>query len=225
MRIFSKLSKIILPAAVLVLAAFVFYFRYAFGEFGETLVREKAWEKQQEVGLIGVIVDTLAESGGEIGYEQVLTAAVRYIETEYTMTFAQIYDEELTPLLELSPGVGGGQKHNPLDYPEFVRAVEFYEAGTLTYKYKTAQAGEREIHMCFRWVPSDATHETRRLVAVGISKYTINENINPAVEYGAVALITVATVFILGCAVLLVRLGHIYDQRTGDSKWRGDGGA
>jgi len=180
-------------------------------------------EKQQDVALLTEMIDKLVEMDKETGvyhgYDQMLMFAVEFIEANYHSTFAQVFDDELNPLTELNPGVGGGRKHNPLDYPEFIEAVRGSESGNLVYEYETAQAGKRDIYMTFRWVPTDTNHTSRYLITVGISKYTISEQISKLAIYGAIALITVTAVFLVGSAVTLVRLGYVYDQREGD-KWR-----
>jgi len=226
MRIFSGRRKYLFVIAMLVLVAFCFYFSYAFKSVEATLVKNQAWEKQQDVSLLCGVVDRLIEIDEAMspgyGYGEVLQFAVEYIEANYTSTFAQVFDDRLNPLTPLSPGVGGGQKHNPLDYPQFVAAVKNNESGSLVYWYQTEQAGGRYIHMYFRWVPTDVSHNSRYLVAVGISKYTVKESLDPKVTYGAVALIIVAAVFIIATVVMLCRLGYVYDLREGD-KWRARG--
>ena len=213
-----------LVVALLFLAGCGTYFSYANHGVVDTLVREQAWEKQQDVNLLCGIVDELVEidkkTGHCYGYEEVLQFAVTYIESSYTSTYAQVFDEDLHPLTPLSPGVGGGRKHNPLDYPEFVEAVRNNESGTLVYWYETEEAGGRYVHLCYRWVPTDADHTSRYLVAVGISKYTIAESLDPKVTYGAFALVVFMTLMIVYVILLMSELGYIYENRKGD-KWRG----
>jgi hypothetical protein len=223
MSVFNDNRRYLMVVAILILVAFCVYFNYAFRSHENTLVREMAHEKQQDVGLIGGIIDKLVYLEDKTGigrdFESVLIFAVEYIEANYHSTFAQVFDEQLNPLIPLHPGVGGGRKHNPLDYPEFIRAVNNNEYGDLVYHYETEEAGGRDVYMTFRWVPTDANHTPRYLVAVGISKYTINEQIDTRVIYGAIALIIISAVFIIGGAVLIIKLGYIWDMREGD-KWR-----
>ena len=226
-RIFNGRRKYLFAALLLILLGFCVYFYWAFGGTQDTLIREQAWEKQQDVGLLAVMVDTLVDldqENGNVGYsyKDVLIAAVRHIETSYTSTFAQIYDSDMTPLIPQSPGVGGGAKHNPLAYSEFLDAVTTQESGSLSYWYETEQAGGREIHMTFRWVPTDASYTERYLIAVGISKYTVNESLDPKVIYGAAALILYTAAVIVTMVIMMTRLGHIYDSRQGKEKWRED---
>ena len=221
---FNDWRKYLLVAAMLILVGFCLYFPYAFKENDERLVREQAWEKQQDIGLLCGIVDKIVEMDKATvlnhGYEEVLQFAVQHIEANYTSTFAQAFDEDLNALTPLSPGVGGGQKHNPLDYPEFVEAVNNNEFGSLVYWYETEQAGGRYIHMCFRWVPTDTSYTSRYLIAVGISKFTVNESIDLKVRYGALTLIIITAVFIIMTTLMLCRLGYIYEQREEGDKWR-----
>jgi len=154
-------------------------------------------------------------------YEEILMYTVQHIESEYKYTFAQVFDSHLQPLTALNPGVGGGQKHNPLDYPEFVQAVHANEQGTLVYTYETAQAGKREIYMCFRWVPTDTSCETRYLIAVGVSRFTVNESIDRTVIYGAIAFIIVMAIFMSMAVVYVCRVGYIWEERKEGEKWRG----
>ena len=227
MRFLNDWRKYFIVLAILILVGFALFFRYALSEWENTLVREQAFEKRQDVGLLGQMVDTLVEmdkqAGREDGYEDVLQGAVQYIESNYNSTFAQVFDDQLQPLTALSPGVAGGRKHNPLDYPEFVDAVKTSGYGSLTYWYETPQAGGRTVYMTFRWVPTDCSYTTRYLIAVGISKYTIVESISSLVKYGLLALIIVMAFYVIGFTVLVVLLGDIYERREGD-KWRKEGG-
>ena len=220
--------KFLLAYAMLMLALFCVYFQIVLASSEQRAVWQQAWEKKQDVDLLCGIVEKLLEMDRvynmDYRYDEVLQYAVSYIESNYTSTYAQLFNESLEALTPLSPGVGGGKKHNPLDYPEFVEAVATSESGSLTYWYGTSQAGGREVHMTFRWVPTDAAHSSRYLIAVGISKYTIQESMNPWMAYGTVALILSTSVFIIGVTVLSCRLGYYYDTRREDihdGKWRG----
>ena len=192
-------------ATLLLIIAGCLYYAYAYPEYEAARVREKALDRQQEVNLLSGIADLLAEhdgTAGGIGYEEVLTYSLRYMEAEFTSTFAQLYDEALNPLLELSPGVAGGAKHNPLDYPEFVAAVRGSEFGSLTYWYETEEAGGRDVYMTYRWVPTDATRTDRLLIAVAISKYSVSERIATNIKTCTLAMVVVASIAMVGAAFI-----------------------
>ena len=226
---YNDWRKYVLPLAVLVIVGFGMYLQTAYHAHEDSLVREKAFEKRQDVNLICDTMEQIIRLDDEVNAELVQYAlwyAVSHIESEYVSTFAQLYQQiggNLTPLIELSPGVAGGLKHNPLDYPEFVESIQKHDDGSLVYWYATEEAGGRNVHMYYRRVsiPDGNGYDTRYLVAVGISKYTITEHLDPSIIYGTIALVIVASVIVLGCALLLIRLGHIYEERAGD-KWRGD---
>ena len=219
-RLFKLLdgrAKFLFPVAILILLALCAFSYSFFGESENTLIREQAWEKQQDINLLCGIVDKLIEmddaSGSYHGYEEILEFAVGFIEKEYTSTYAQIFDEDLNPLIPVSPGIGGGVKHNPLTYKEFKDAVTTNEDGSLVYWYETPEAGGRYIHMSFKWVPSDVNYTTRYLVAVGISKFTIKESIDNRSIYSVCASIIIAAFYIIGTTFVLCRTGCKIERR------------
>jgi len=222
MQIFNDKRRYLLVVAILILVGFCLFFNYVFKANEDVLVREKAFEKQQDLWLLNGIIDKLVEldmaNGNHQSHEEILKYAIQFTEANFNSTFAQAYDADLIPLTPLHLGVGGGRKHNPLDYAEFVDAVQNNEFGSLVYSYTTEQAGHREIYMAYRWMPSNPEYPKRYLVAVGISKFTINEQIDTMAIYGAVALIILAGFYIMGCTVLIVRLGDIYDRRQNDKQ-------
>ena len=224
---YNDWRKYILPLAILICVGFGMFLLKAYYAHEDSLVREKAWEKRQDVNLLCDTAERMIELSVDAEMVQyALQYAISYMESEFTSTFAQLYRFQggrLSPMIELSPGVGGGEKHDPLAYPEFVDAIQHSETGSLIYWYATEEAGGRNIYMYYRWVsiPDGNGYETKYLVAVGISKFTISEHLSPNIIYGTIALVIVASTFLLGFALLLLQLGFIYEERGGD-KWRGN---
>ena len=226
-KFLSGRGRYIFVLAILVLIGFGLLFNYVFKAHEKTQIAEKALEKREDVAMLGVIVDKLVEMDARRGetnsYGEVLLAATEFIEANYNSTFAQVYkvcgdcDTGLAPLLEQSPGIGGGKKHDPLDYPEFVTAAHENEYGSLVYWYENPEAGGRYVHMTYRWVPTGDTGSTRYLVAIGISKYTISQQLDQNAKYVAAALIIVSAVIVIGSAVLFVKLGRIVQRDDSES--------
>ena len=227
MTFLNDRRKYLIVAAMLILAGICYSGILVLRSSGDAQVRETAREKRQDLGLLCGIVDKLVamdkEAGTGHGYAEILTFAVEDIEANYHLTYAQVFDQDLNPLTALNPGVGGGQKHNPVDYPEFVEAVRANQSGDLVYWYETQEGGGRDIFMTFRWVPTNTGLSERYLVAIGISKYTVNEQINRNAVGVFIAAVSVAAMYITVCTVLIVRLGYIFDQRK-KPVWRKEGG-
>jgi len=198
----KKQTAIAIMVVALITLSFCAFFIHAIKEHERTLIREMAWEKQQDISLLAGIIDTIAEGGGAVAYEDVLIYAVQEIEKTYYNTFAQVFDSDLQRLTDLSPGVGGGKKHNPMDYQEFVEAVTHSDAGTLSYWYENPEAGRREIHVTYRWVP---TGTRNFLVVIGISKHTISAQMPQHVIYGAALLLAFLAVFTWRFTTLAIR--------------------
>jgi len=200
MEIGITLKRIFLIFGLLIVTAACMYYARAYPEYESSRIREKALDRQQEVSLLSGIVDLLVDNDGTadgVSYREVLEYALKYIDTDFTSTFAQLYDENLNPLIEISPGLGGGQKHNPLLYDAFVEAVQQNEFGSLTYWYETPQVGGREVYMTFRWVPSDSNQTNRYLIAVAISKYSVSERLADHIKMYTLALVIVTSLYII----------------------------
>ena len=213
-----------IACALLLMGVLCGAFYYSIQNVEEFLLREKAWEKRQDINLIAHIVDSLIEyhvDTNPYDYAVILQKAIAYIESDYYYTFAQLYDGDLNPVLPiLSPGVGGGQKHNPLNYPAFIEAVNAREYGSLIYAYATPEAGEREIHMNFRWVPKDVGSTGRYLIAIAVSKYTILPSIDTTFIGFGIAIVVLATILIIIGMIMLTQVGYVFASRGGDDKWR-----
>lgn len=210
------LKKYLLTLTFLVLIGFCVYLKYAFAEHRETLVREKAFEKQLDVRLLGDIIDRMAEMG--VDYEEMLLYSVQDIEKKYPDTYAQVFDEAFNPLTIPEPDAHNGKKYNPLDYPEFKEAVKSKDFDQLKNLYSSEETGDFDITTYFQWMPSQG--ENRYLVTVGISKYTITKSMSSMVLVGATVLIIIMSALMISTVMMLCRLGYIYKQRRGDDKWR-----
>jgi hypothetical protein len=170
---------------LIILAFLIWYQLLSSSAIEALLLQEKAHERRQSTELIHAMMETFVEKGiSADARESILVAAVAYMEANFDSTFAQVYDEQLNPLNVLHLGVGGGEKHDPLDYPEFIEAVlaalnsdSDEKAGDLVYWYETPQAGGRDIYMTFRWMPTDYENSERLLVAIGISRFSLTAHI------------------------------------------------
>lgn len=226
MRLLIGKRKYLLVLAILVLAGFCAYFSYIFQEHELVLLREVAHEKREHVALISGITDRLEAMDSEDGiyrdYESILVYAVGCIEDSTHSVYAQVFDANLVPLAAEGADDLGIDGRGPFDCPEFGRAVSGAASGDLVYEFETAAEGKHDMYVTWRWMPVDARHPSRYLIAVGVSKRSVYGRINNLALYGAAALIVVSAVFIIGSAILLTRLGHIYDMREGD-KWRDKG--
>jgi len=187
--------------------AFLLWFQsFSVTAIEQLLLREKAHERRQQTEFIHAVMDIFIEM--DINTEHrgdLLIRAVAYIESNFDSTFAQVYNEQLDPLIDPHDGVGGGRKHDPRDYPEFVNAVRSDDAGDLVYWYETPQAGGRDIYMTFRWMPTDEDNPEPYLVAIGISKYSLTTHIPMVFEAVVWAMIFAVTFTMLLMFSIIIR--------------------
>jgi len=208
----NKKWLLMIPVVVL---SFLFWFQSLSGRaIEQLLLQEKTHERRQHTEFLHAMMETFIEKGiNTEGRGDILVEAVNYIESNFDSTFAQVYDENLTPLNVLKPGIGGGQKHNPLEYPVFVDAVQNNGAGDLVYWYETPQAGGRDVYMTYRWMPSDPSHpEERYLVAIAISKYSITTHIPMVFDAVIWVMMFAVTLTLLFMCFVIVRQGMRVDK-------------
>jgi hypothetical protein len=61
----------------------------------------------------------------------------------------------------------------PLDYPEFVEAINNNASGNITINYAPEEQEYRDLHLYYRWMPLYSPPNERYLVITGVSKYSI----------------------------------------------------
>jgi len=109
---------------------------------------------------------------------------------------------------------------NDIGYPEIVSAIMSRENGTYKLWFDKEGATPHDLYIYYRWIPTDKSLDNRLLVMIGVSKYSVNTNIGAWITYGALALIIISAIFIIGAVILLCQLGYIYNNREGGGKWR-----
>lgn len=168
------------------------------------LLEEKRGERRQSTEFLQGMMDEFIRVNMHSDiYDRgdMLVHAIEFIEQNYHSTYAQVFNEDLEPLNSLHQGVQGGKKHNPLNYKEFVTAVNTKPYGDLTYYYETEEAGGRDVYITFRWINCG---DSRYLVVMGVSKFSIITNISVlsnAVIW-CMIIITSITMFIMIYAML-----------------------
>ena len=191
-------------------------------EVQEALLEEKFSEKQQSVALLAAQIDAYVVSPAyKAGYGQyvpILSAGMAQIDAQ-PYTFAALYNTTLGNLSARTPSYSSS--FEPLDDVAFAQTVRMNNEGTYLMLFAPEGEAEREMHVYFRWIPTDDTVPERYLTVVAVSKYSV-ENMLPASVWvlpGMVCLVmTLATT---AAIYLLAYLGDIYVSRK-RPKWRGE---
>ena len=193
----TELKKRILILTVLAAAILVVFAMISNG-IDNMLLAEKLIEKQLEMALIVEQTDLSIDKKNdwESAQEHYITTILIGLELldRVPMTYAAVFDENLQNLSARSPSYEGSP-FEPNEFPDFIQAVMSNESGNLVLPFTPPGSEERNMHLHFRWMPSDKVLPHRLLGVVAISKYTINTKISMWVQVAAVLLV-IATAII-----------------------------
>ncbi|MDR1539713.1 MAG: hypothetical protein LBU32_17275 [Clostridiales bacterium] len=189
----SKKYLFLLPIVLMI--AFSMFFRYAFNELQNQLLSEKFMEKKALVDLLADHTDYFIakDDDWETEYDYYRETLIRSCEEidRLPMTFAALYNDRLEILTTSEPSYS--ITFSPLEYDDFHEAIQLSLYGELNLYFNPPDSAPRTVRVFYRWVPTDVTLEGRLLMVVGISTFSINNNISSWVVFGAILLIAVTT--------------------------------
>ena len=220
MKFLNDGRKYLIAIALVILIAFCGFFYYAFAHVNDALLREKIIDRKFDVDLICDQIDHFVELDNDWEeYDYRTTLAYVVAEIDGTVgTYAELFDKDMNGVSERTP-LYEGAPFDPREYPELMEAIRAKERGEMNVLFDKG-AAPHDMNIYFRWVPTDKTLTNRYLVIIGVTQVSVNTTISALLKYGAVALIVVAAIFIIGSVILLCRLGYIYQSRGGTDKWR-----
>ena len=216
-----KYLLVLVPGIILFLFGLA-YFDLA-AEIESSLLAEKETEKRRAIDLIAENIDTFIAADADWGvydYESILSAGIAQIDAR-AFTYAALYDEALDNVSARTPSYSSS--YEPLQDPAFRSTVQSNANGTYIMPFTPEGDATRDMHLYYRWIPSDDTLEGRYLAIVAISRYSVENTLPRGVWTLPAALCATVTIAVTGVVWLLCFLGDIYINRKG-TKWRGSNG-
>ena len=187
---------VFIAAAVVIMVAF----GLASDVIEGMLLNEKLIEKELEIDLITEQIDlSIAKDGDwESAYDHYVYKVMISMEMldRVDMTYAAVFDEQLQNISARSPSYEGSL-FEPERYPQYLAAVKNNESGNLVLPFMPAGSDERDMHLHFQWIPSDASLPNRLLSVVAISRYTINTRVSSWVQASSIILIVALIIIVL----------------------------
>jgi len=217
MKLLNSRWKYLLLIPIIFLVANAVYFKNAITEIENALLMEKY---NETVNTVNMLAATVEENSGleQIEKEriihdmieftdklyQIYAGAYKLIEGEYILMTERFY--------ETSP-------FEPFDFAEFAETVPTQGSGDIVIGYAPENQEYRELHLYFRHMPANSPTGEHYLVVAGVSKYSVTSSIPAWVSSGLWVNMGITFAINTCLILLLVRLGYIYEQRTGE-KWR-----
>jgi len=215
----NRLRYLLLIPIVFTIAA-IMYFSGLTREINRTLLEEKAQEKQLELDLICDQIDAFIELDADWGrydYRGILGHSLAFLDAQ-PFTFAALYDSDLREISRREPSYEGSP-FDPLSYPEFLPGATSNESGHFILPFTPHGEPERDMHLYYRWVPTDVNLSGRFLTVIAISEYSVSNHAADWVGWGAMAMIVATLILNTVMVAVISRLGYIYQARNG-TKWR-----
>jgi hypothetical protein len=200
-----KKYLILLPIAILIIAAL--YYRYDVEEIRKALLSEKIATTTNAVDTLAAAVEATPDRAAH-DHELNIRAATEFLDKLYQI-YSAVYKPVDGNLVLYSEQTYETSVFDPLEYPEFLAAVDAHDYGSLIIGYTPAGQSYRELYLYYRWMPSYA--EERYLVVTGISQYSIVTQIPLLVSAGQWSSMAVTLILNIWLVILIVRQRE--DQR------------
>ena len=194
---FLAAVKFFLPVLAIVSIAIISIFGAISNGIDSMLLSEKIIEKKLEFDLIAEQIRVSVDENNDwvSAHEYYMASLVSSVELidRVKMTYAAVFDENLENISARNPSYEGSP-FEPGIYEEFVKAVSENEQGDMILPFTPPGSEKRDMHLYFRWMPSDKELPNRLLSVVAISKYTINTRISTWIQTIAVLLVIAALI-------------------------------
>ena len=198
-------------SAFLVLIGFCVYFSWAIPHVAEVLLEEKRISRQFDIDLICDEIDLYVEQDKNwetYRYRQILSHMVSKIDAT-PGTYAELFDDNFVTMSERTPLVDAAP-FDPREYPQLNLAMKTQDRGEMKVWFDKKHIQPYDMHVYWRWVPTNHEHSHRLLVVIGVSKYSLDSSISGWITYGAVALIVTASMFIVGCVIFITTTARTF---------------
>ena len=110
-----------------------------------------------------------------------------------------------------------------MEREEFIQAVFSNDQGKIIIGDTPENQKYRDVYLYYRWMPFYSFAGERYLVVTGVSYYSVVSTIPLWVSVGQWVSTVITFALNTWLILLIVRLGSIYEQRTGEKWRRGDG--
>ena len=221
MRFLSDHKKrylLLIPLALLLFNAL--FFQFSNKKIQEAILDEKLVAIIEKTDMLAASVEANPERPW-YEHEQNIRDAVEYMDRLYQV-YGGAYKSIGGELVQFTDRYYETTIFEPLEYPEFIAAINADDSGKIVIGYTPENQTYRELHLYFRWMPLYSASNERYLVVGGVSQYSIVTQIPVWVSTGQWISMAITFVMQIWIVVMLAQLGHIWEQRKGD-KWR-DGG-
>ena len=194
------------------------YFSTAISHMNEILLQEKFLDVKSSIDLVFNQIDRSVTANDDWltrNYVEIIGALVQHID-DWPGVYGELMDENLATLSTRVPTYppGAGKEElpenvmfDPRKYPEVLARLQTEDRGEAVVSFSAPGIAAHDMHLYWRWVPTDKKLKNRMLAVVGVSKHSVNSTIAAWVSYGAIALILISSAIFLWAIMTRCRHG------------------
>jgi len=179
-----RIGRYLLLLPILIATLAIMHFASLTAEINTTLLEEKFLEKQLDLDLVDNLVDQLIVRDNDwetYDYQSLLGDSIEFLDKQ-PFTFSALYTEDLQYVSYRTPSYE--ELFDPFIDTGFKQAVLTHAQGSYIVKYTPTDQPERDMHIYYRWVPTDDSFDQRFLSVVAISEFSISSHTADWVGWG-----------------------------------------
>ena len=148
-----------------------FFFIYASREVNAVLLDEKYLEVVHATEMLAAAIEANPDRAW-YEHERNIVESVEFLDNLYQV-YAGAYKLTNDELELLTYRAFETSVFEPLDFSEFIKAINEHDSGKLVIGYTPENQTYRELHLYFRWMPLYSGAGERFLVVTGVSQYSV----------------------------------------------------
>jgi len=185
------------------------FFIQAYNEIMQEKFEQKFGSIRNDVSLIATETNILVERDQDWGiydYAADIVLQVSQI-NDQQMVYAGLFDTDMNLLSDQYHDEGIKNIFNPLDYPEFRKAVQDNNKGTVTITYNDGTRPPYKMRLYYEKTPS-GNYKNKYTVVAGVSQYSIDDNFAAWVGWGVGGFLVVTVGLQIWMIFRISKLSH-----------------
>ncbi|MCL2743640.1 MAG: hypothetical protein FWE67_07300 [Planctomycetaceae bacterium] len=214
-KFYPDIRRYVLLIATAVLVLLAFYFQTAKDDMYRMLLQEKFASIRYDADFACSTFDYLVQRDNKWDvqkYQDTLIFLASKIDAT-SKCYGELFDEQFNSISKRSP-VFPNKTFDPKEYPDLMFLMQSENTGDYTVMFDPQVVPAHELHLHWRWIPTDKEIENRLLLIVGCTKYSVNTKITDKFINSTVALFLISSVFVIGSIMML----SVRSRRTGDNR-------
>ena len=199
-------KRYLLLGAILVLIGYTGYFYAVILHAEHIILKERIASVRNNLAHGVSLVDYLVKKHNDWDngfYTEMLKPLVEILDAQPNV-YVELLDDSLTTISERIVPETDLWAFDLRSHSDFMEQLLTENSGETVIICTNLKDNEPlDVYFYWRWIPTDKEYENRVLMLIGVTKYSVNTQLDCWVAYGIIALILTSAFFILGSIMML----------------------